>query len=185
MYNEILKDCNDSMTKRLTMLDKDLGKVRTGRASVSLLDGVKVSYYGNMTALNQVASVSTPDARSIIISPFEKSLIPDISRAIQMADLGIQPVNDGHVVRLSVPPLNEERRKEIVKSIKKLGEETKISVRKIRQDTNTRVRKLEKDKELPEDESKKLQKEIQTKTDSYISQVDQKIEKKEKEILTL
>ena len=185
MLEEIIKDCESSMVKRVEVLEKDLGRVRTGRASVTLLDGTKINYYGNPTPLNQVASVSTPDARTIIISPFEKNLISDIERAIQVADLGVQPVNDGNVVRLSIPPLNEERRKEIAKSIKKLGEEAKVSVRKVRQDANTKVKKLEKAKEIAEDDSKKIQKDIQSKTDEYIKKVDEKIEKKESEILTL
>ena len=184
MFEEIIENCEKAMGKRIETLEKDLGRVRTGRASVTLLDGTKINYYGNPT-LNQVASLSTPDARTIIISPFEKKLIGDIERAIQVADLGVQPVNDGNVVRLSIPPLNEERRKEIAKSIRKLGEEAKVAVRKTRQDSNTRVKKLEKAKELAEDDSKKLQKDIQGKTDHYIKVVDEKITKKESEIMTL
>ena len=185
MVDEILKDCDELMKKRIGLLERDLGRVRTGRASVSLLDGIRVNYYGNPSPIQQLASLSTPDARTIIISPFEKSLIGDIERAIQIADLGAQPVNDGNVVRLSIPALNEERRKNIAKSIKKLGEEAKVAVRKVRQDANARVRKQEKVKELAEDESKKLQKSIQERTDEYIRQVDERIGKKEGEILTL
>ena len=183
--DELMTNCLNSMDKRITGFDKELSKVRTGRASVMLVDGVKVNYYGSPTPLNQIASVSTPDARTLIISPFEKKLISEIEKSIQIADLGIQPVNDGNVVRLSVPPLNEERRKQIAKSIKKLGEEAKIGIRKVRQDFNTKIKKMEKSKEIAEDESKRLQKEVQNSVDTYIKKVDEKIVKKEKEILTL
>lgn len=182
---EIIVKCKELMVRRIDLFDKDLKKVRTGRASVSLLDGVKVSYYGSPTAMNQVASLSTPDARTIVIAPFEKSLISEIERSIQMANLGVQPTNDGNVIRMSIPPLNEERRKEIAKSIKKLGEEVKVSLRKIRQDSNAKVKKLEKDKEVAEDESKKLQKDIQMETDAFIKKVDERVSKKESEILSL
>ena len=183
--DEFIKDCQKAMDKRLEGLDRELAKVRTGRASVNLLDGVRINYYGNPTPLNQVATLSTPDARTIVISPFEKKLISDIERAIQVADLGIQPVNDGNVVRLGVPPLNEERRKEIAKSIKKLGEEAKVGIRKVRQDYNTKIKKGEKAKEIAEDDSKKLQKDIQTETDAFIKKIDERMTKKEQEILTL
>jgi ribosome recycling factor len=182
--NPVVLKCEEDMKKKLLGLDKDLSRVRTGRASVSLLDGVKVDYYGTLTPLSQVASLSTPDARQIVISPFEKKSLSDIERAIQIAQIGIQPTNDGHVIRLPIPPLNEERRKEIAKSVKKFGEEAKVGIRKIRQDWNTQVKKMEKDKELGEDESKKLQKEIQDKTDDYIKKIDEKAAAKEKEILS-
>ena len=146
----IIQDCENGMKKSIEALDRDLGRVRTGRASISLLDGIRVNYYGKPTPLNQVASLSTPDARSLLISPFEKSILGEIEKAIHIADIGIQPNNDGSVIRLPVPPLNEERRKEIAKSIKKMGEDAKVSIRKIRQDFNTKIKKLEKDKEVSE-----------------------------------
>jgi len=183
--DEVLNSCESAMKKKLELFDKDLSRVRTGRASVTILDGVRVNYYGNPTPLNQVASLSTPDARTIVISPFEKKLISDIERAIQVADIGVQPTNDGNVVRLPIPPLNEERRREIAKSIKKLGEEAKIQIRKARQDSNTKVKKLEKSKEVAEDEGKRLTKDIQVMTDKYIKIVDDKVAKKEQEVLTL
>jgi ribosome recycling factor len=185
MLNEILKETDQLLEKRLEGLDKDLTKVRTGRASVSLLDGIKADYYGKPTLLNQMASLSTPDARTIVVAPFEKKLIGDVERAIHMADIGIQPSNDGNVIRLPIPPLTEDRRKEIAKSIKKLGEETKVLLRKVRQDQNTKVKKAEKDKLLTEDESKKLQKSIQTSLDNSVKLVESKVEKKEKEIMTI
>jgi ribosome recycling factor len=180
-----LSACEDKMKKRLEALEKELSRVRVGRANLNLLDGIKVSYYGSMSPLNQVASLSTPDARTIVISPFDKKVIGDIEKAIQIADVGIQPNNDGNVIRLPIPPLNQERRLEIAKSIKKHGEEAKVFIRKIRQDGNTAVKKSEKDKEIGEDESKKLQKDIQILTDKYVALVDSRIEKKEGEILTL
>ena len=127
---EIVKKCSDDMTKRVDGLEGQLAKVRTGRASAALLDGIKVDYYGAPTPLNQVASIATPDARTIVVTPFEKKILGDIERSIHMADLGIQPNNDGNIIRVPIPPLNEERRKEIAKSIKKMGEETKVGIRK-------------------------------------------------------
>ncbi len=181
----IIAHCEDSMKKKVEHLDKELAKVRTGRASIAIVDGIRVSYYGTPTPLNQVASISTPDARTIVISPFEKKVLGDIEKAIQIADIGIQPNNDGNVIRLPIPPLNEERRKEIAKTVHKIGEETKVSIRKIRQDLNTKIKKSEKDKEIAEDESLRLQKDVQTYTDNFIKSIDQKVEKKSKEILTL
>jgi ribosome recycling factor len=177
--------CEESMKKKIEFLEKELGKVRTGRASIAIVDGIRVNYYGTPTPLNQVASVSTPDARTIVISPFEKKVLGDIEKAIQIADIGIQPNNDGNVIRLPIPPLNEERRKEIAKTVHKIGEDAKVSIRKIRQDLNAKIKKSEKDKELAEDESIRMQKEVQTFTDHFIKLVDQKVEKKSKEVLTL
>ena len=182
---EIIDECKVQMEKRLENLERDLNKARTGRASVALLDSVKVEYYGVPTPLNQVASLSTPDARTIMITPFEKKSIAAIEKSIHMADIGIQPTNDGNTIRLPIPQLSEDRRKEIAKSVKKTGEDAKIGVRKVRQDTNNKIKKLEKAKELNEDDSKSLQKDIQTLTDGYVKKVDERIEKKQKDILTL
>ena len=181
----LLKDCEAQMAKRIEMLDRELMKTRTGRASVSIVDGVRVNYYGTPTPLNQVASVSTPDARTVLVNPFEKKMISEIEKAIQIADIGIQPNNDGNVIRLPVPPLNEERRKSIAKEIKKYGEESKIAIRKVRQDANTKIKKMEKAKELNEDESKDLQNDVQKHTDKYIKVITDKVAAKEKEILSL
>ncbi|MEZ4741259.1 MAG: ribosome recycling factor [Bdellovibrionota bacterium] len=183
--DNLLKQCKLDMEKRIKALDHDLMKVRTGKASVSIFDNVKVDYYGAPTPLNQVASLATPDARTVVITPFEKKVLGDIERAIHMADLGYQPNNDGNIIRVPIPPLTEERRKEIAKSIKKIGEEAKIGLRKIRQDLNNKVKKMEKAKEFSEDESKTCQKKIQTETDQFVKVVDERIEKKEREILSL
>jgi ribosome recycling factor len=183
--DKILADCEDKMKKCVEALDKELSRVRVGRANLNILDGIRVSYYGTLTPLSQVASLSTPDARTIVISPFEKKVLSDIEKAIQIADIGIQPSNDGNVIRLPIPPLNQERRQEIAKSIKKHGEDAKVHLRKVRQDANTLVKKQEKDKAFSEDDSKKLQKSIQTSTDKFVVLIDTKISKKESEILTL
>lgn len=181
----ILMGCDKEMKLRVQGFEKDLTRLRTGRASVSLLDGVRVDYYGTLTPLNQVAALSTPDARTIVVAPFEKKLITAIERGIQMADIGIQPTNDGNVIRLPIPPLNEERRKELAKNVRKCGEEAKVSLRKIRQDANADVKKAEKDKALNEDESKKLLKEVQRVTDEYTKLLDDKVAKKEQEVLSM
>jgi ribosome recycling factor len=181
----ILAQCESQMKQRVQGFEKDLARLRTGRASISLLDGVRVDYYGTLTPLNQVAAISTPDARSIVVAPFEKKLIAAVERGIQMADIGIQPMNDGNVIRLPIPPLNEERRKEFAKNVKKCGEDAKVSLRKIRQDINTDIKKAEKDKSLNEDDSKKLQKDVQKLTDDYCKVLDEKTAKKEQEVLSM
>ena len=185
MEDQVIAACEEQMNKKLKGLENDLKRVRTGRASVSLLDSVRVDYYGTPTPVNQIASVSTPDARTVLISPFEKKMLSDIERAIQIADIGVQPNNDGSVIRLPVPPLSEERRKEIAKSIKKIGEDTKVGIRKVRQDQNSKLKTLEKNKEINEDDSKKLQKKIQDCTDKFVKSVDETVKTKEAEVLSL
>lgn len=185
MNSEILEKCQEAMEKRLTSFDKELSRVRTGRASITLLDGVRVDYYGTPTPLNQVSTLSIPDARTIVVTPFEKKIIGDIERAIQKADLGINPTNDGNIIRVPIPQLTEDRRKEIAKSIKKLGEEAKISIRHARRDANDIIKKAEKSKDLAEDDSKKMQQEIQKETDRFINLVSERITKKEKEVMTV
>lgn len=185
MSEQVIQKCEQAMEKRIESLDRELTKVRTGRASVAIFDAVKVDYYGAPTPLNQVASLSTPDPRSIVISPFEKNLIGDIERSIQMANLGLQPTNDGNIIRIPIPPLTEQRRKEIAKGIKKTGEEAKVGIRKARQDANNALKKLEKDKEISEDDSKTFQKKVQDVTDKFIKTIDDLIAKKESEVLTL
>lgn len=185
MDNPHLTPCIDSMKKRIQGLEKDLTRVRTGRASVTLLDGVKVDYYGTPTPVNQVGSLSTPDARTIVISPYEKNLIQEIEKSIMKADLGLQPTNDGNVVRIPIPALTEERRKDLAKSLKKMGEDAKVSIRHARRDANDAIKKMEKAKDISEDDSKKWQGDIQKQTDDHIKIVDEKISAKEKEVMTL
>jgi len=181
----ILQECQDGMNKRVKSFDQELTRVRTGKASISLLDGVKVDYYGAPTALNQVASLSTPDARTIVIAPFEKSLIGEIEKSIMKADIGVQPSSDGNVVRLPIPALTEDRRKDIVKSLKKMAEDAKVGVRQARKNANDQIKKMEKDKAIAEDESKRLQTDIQKATDKFIEAIDERVVKKEKEVMTI
>ncbi|MBP9707601.1 MAG: ribosome recycling factor [Oligoflexales bacterium] len=183
--NDLAKDSKQMMTKRVESFEKDLLKLRTGRANISVLDGVKVNYYGNPTPISQVGSLSTPDAKTILISPYEKALIQEIEKSIMKADLGLQPTNDGNVVRIPIPPLTEERRKEIVKTLKKFAEEAKVGIRQVRRDANDKVKKQEKDKILTEDDSKKIQADIQKNTDALIKQIDDRVIVKEKEIMTI
>ena len=183
--HKLVEECKSKMDKAVKAFEKDLQRIRTGRASITLLDGVKVNYYGNPTPLNQVSTLSTPDARTIVISPFEKSQIGEIEKSIMKADLGLQPTNDGNIVRVPVPQLTEERRKDIVKNLKKMGEDAKVAIRNTRRDQNEHAKKLEKSKELTEDESKRVQADIQKATDQFAKLVDDKIVSKEKEVMTI
>jgi len=183
--DKIVDDCKQNMDKRLKGLEVDLAKVRTGRASITILDGIKVDYYGSPTPLNQVATLSTPDARTITVAPFEKKLIQDIEKAIQKADIGIQPTNDGNVVRIPIPALTEERRKDIVKNLKKMAEECKVAIRNIRRDANDAIKKQLKDKVIGEDDSKRLEADIQKHTDQFIKFIDERLAKKEQEVLKI
>ena len=183
--DEILERCRESMEKCVKSFERDITRVRTGRASINMLDGVKVNYYGNPTPLNQVSSLSTPDARTITVTPFEKNLIGEIEKSIMKADLGLQPTNDGIVVRIPIPQLTEERRKEIAKSLKKMGEEAKVALRHARRDANDSLKKMEKAKELNEDDSKKAQQSVQKETDKYVKNIDERLQRKEKEVMTV
>jgi ribosome recycling factor len=180
---KVLESCKDQMDKRVKAYENELARVRTGRASITLLDGIKVDYYGSPTPLNQVGTLSTPDARTIVIAPFEKKVIQDIEKAIQKADLGVQPTSDGNIVRVPIPALTEERRKDICKNLKKMSEECKVSLRNIRRDANDNVKKSLKDKKIGEDDAKKLEGEIQKLTDQFIKVVDERLVKKEQEVM--
>ncbi len=173
------------MEKAVEALRRDLSRVRTGRASLSILDDVRIDYYGTPTPLNQVGTLAVPEPRLITIQTWEKKLIPEIERAIQKADLGINPTNDGIVIRLAFPALTEERRKEMVKQIKKMGEEGKIAVRNARRDANEALKKLLKDKAVSEDDEKRGEKEIQELTDEYIVRIDKVLADKEKELMEI
>jgi len=185
MSADVINQCKQAMDKRIKGFENELKLVRTGRASITILDPVRVDYYGTPTPLNQVATLTTPDARTIVIAPFEKRLIQDIERSIQIADIGVQPTNDGNVVRLPFPALTEERRKDIAKSLKKIAEESRVSIRNIRRDINEDIKKKEKNKEVSEDDSRKLQADVQKLTDQYIKMVDDKLAAKEKEVMTI
>lgn len=185
MIEEIKMELEDSMEKALNALRNQLTKVRTGRASASVLEGVSVDYYGAPTPIKQVGNISTPEARLLQIQPFDKTLISEIEKAIINANLGLTPSNDGNLIRIPFPALTEERRKEQVKEIKKLGEDAKIAIRNARRDQNDVVKKAEKDKEISEDDSKKYMAEIQEVTDKFVTRVDEIMETKEKEILSI
>jgi ribosome recycling factor len=181
----VVEDCKANMEKRLKSFDNDLLKVRTGRASIAMLDGVRVDYYGAPTPLNQIATLSTPDARTINVTPFEKKLIQDIEKAIMIADLGVTPNNDGHIVRVPIPQLTEERRKDIVKNLKKVAEEAKVGVRQVRRESNDELKKQIKDKKIAEDEGKRLEELVQKQTDAYIKSIDDRVVKKEQEVMKI
>ena len=181
----VAKNSKDKMEKALQGLIGELKKVRTGRAQVSMLDGIKVNYYGTTTPLNQGAALSTPDARSFLISPWEVSILKEIESSIVKSDLGMSPMNDGKVIRLKVPELTEERRKDLVKNIKKICEDARVAVRLVRRDANDELKKSLKDKVISEDDNKRQQDEVQKITDDYIKKIDQLAADKEKELMTL
>ena len=185
MIKVVLDGMIQSMDKNIQALKGELAKVRTGRASTALVDTVHVDYYGSSVPLNQVANVTTPDARTIQVSPWESGMIGAIEKAILAANIGLTPQNDGKVVRIPLPPLTEERRKEMVKLVKKMGEEAKIAVRNHRRDANEELKKLEKAKTLSEDDVKKAMDQVQKKTDEKVAEVDKVIAGKEKEIMTI
>ncbi|SMO59246.1 ribosome recycling factor [Solitalea koreensis] len=179
-----LDDAKGHMEKALNHTDGELVKIRAGKAMPSMVDGVHVEYYGSPVPITQVASVNTPDARTIVIQPWEKTMISPIEKAIMEANLGFNPQNDGIVVRINVPPLTEERRKDLVKKVKAEGEHGKVTVRNIRKDANEKIKKAQKDG-VAEDEAKMGEAEIQKLTDVYILKIDKLCEAKEKEILTV
>ncbi len=185
MIADVKKNAQAKMDKTLLALSEELKKVRTGRAQVSMLDGVRVNYYGSPTPLSQVAAISCPDAKSFLIAPWEASILKDIEQAIVKSDIGMAPMNDGKVIRLKVPDVTEERRKELAKQVKKIAEESRVAVRMHRRDSNDEVKKLLKDKAVSEDEAKKAEADIQKVTDDFIKKIDQVAEEKEKQILTI
>ncbi len=180
---EILKNAEDRMKKAVEVVREELIKIRTGKATTALLDSVRVEYYGSMVPLNQVANISTPDVHTISVQPWEKNMVAPIDKAILNANLGLNPINDGNVVRVPIPPLNEERRKELVKLVRKFGEDGKIAVRNVRRDAIEHLKKEEKDKHMPEDERKRSEQEAQKFTDKYIKEIDNLLALKEKEIM--
>lgn len=179
----IVENSKNRMAKSLTVFESELGKIRTGRASASLVDHIRVDYYGSLTPLNQLATISVPETRTILIQPWDIGAITTIEKAIMQSDLGINPVNDGKVIRMNIPLLTEERRKELVKYVGKLAEEYRISVRQIRKDTNGEVKEAEKEQKIPEDEVKRSLAKIQEITDDFIDRINKVLEKKEKEIM--
>ena len=183
MVNQVYEKTNQKMQKAMEALRHELSKMRTGRASLSVLDDVRVEYYGTPTPLKQLASLSTPDARTIVIQPWDNSAAAAIEKAIQKSDLGLNPVNDGKVIRIPIPPLNEERRKELIKKVSKMTEETRVALRNLRRDEIENVKKKTKAKEMSEDDGRRAQEEIQKILDKYIADVDASANAKEKELM--
>lgn len=185
MINDITSDSEDGMKKAVDSFKRDLQKIRTGRANTAMLDGIKVDYYGTPTPVNQVATVQVVDARLITVKPWEKNMIPVIDKAIRASDLGINPVADAELVRLPVPPLTQERRRDLAKVVGKQTEEARVAVRAARRDAMDMIKDAEKDKQISEDERKQGEKKIQELTDRYIAMIDDIAKAKEKEIMEL
>lgn len=185
MVSEILKDGEARMKQVIASTNNAFGSIRTGRANPSLLDRVVVNYYDTPTPLNQLASISAPEPRLLIVQPWDKTAIKDIEKAILASDLGLNPTNDGTVIRIAIPQLTEERRKQLVKVVKKEAEDHKIAVRNIRRDLNDEIKQLEKDGEITEDESRRYLNNVQELTDKYIDEIDRLAEAKEKEIMEI
>lgn len=183
MEKELKRKAVEKMDHSIEALKKEFASVRTGRASLALLDGIKVDYYGTPTPLQQVASLSVPESSQIAIQPWDQKIISDIEKAIMKSDLGLTPSNDGKVIRINIPLLTEERRKQLVKVVRKNSEDAKVAVRNIRRDVNDEIKKLEKEKHLSEDDTKKSLDEIQKSTDSYVKKIDEILMHKEKEIM--
>lgn len=185
MANAIIETAKERFTQSHHSLAREYASIRAGRANASLLDRIQVDYYGALTPLNQLASITVPEARVLLISPFDKSSIKDIERALNASDLGITPANDGSVIRLVIPALTEETRKELAKEVKKVGETAKVSIRNIRRDAMDEAKKQEKAKEITEDELKALEKDIQKATDEAVKEIDRMTADKEKELLSV
>lgn len=183
MMQEIVKDAAERMGKSIEALRLELNKIRTGKATTALLDGVKVEYYGTMTPLNQMANVSVLDPHTLSIQPWDKGTLGTVEKAILIADLGLNPSNDGNVIRVPIPALNEERRRDLVKLIKRFGEDAKIAIRNIRRDANDQLKKAEKEDHASEDARIKAEKEVQELTDQHVTQVDDMLKHKETEIM--
>lgn len=183
MLNEILDDTRNKMDKAINCIKEEFMRIRTGRASAALLDGLKINYYGALTPLKQIANISIPEFNLIVIHPWDKKCLPEIEKAIWKSDLGLSPVNDGSIIRLTIPPLNEERRKELVRSVHKEAENGRVAIRNIRREANDLLKKNEKEGSISEDESKDFQKKIQNITDEYIAKIDKLLDLKEKEIM--
>jgi ribosome recycling factor len=185
MINDVKKNADQRMHKSLEALKNDLGKIRTGRAHTGLLDHVMVEYYGSPVAVNQVANITLGDARTINVQPYEKNMISKVEKAIRDADLGLNPATNGDLIRVPMPMLTEERRRELTKLVKTEGEEAKVSVRNVRRDANDALKKLIKDKEISEDDERRAQDEIQKLTDKYVSEIDKMLQVKEAELMAV
>jgi len=183
MIEDVYEETKERMGKSISALENELNRVRTGRASLSLLDGIRVDYYGTLTPLNQMATLATPESRLITIQPWDTTVIKDVEKAILKSDLGLTPSSDGKLIRIAIPALTEERRKELVKVVNKIGEEHKVAVRNIRRDSNELLKGFKKDGDISEDDAFKAQDQVQKITDEYIQKIDDLGKEKEKEIL--
>ncbi|UFU01056.1 ribosome recycling factor [Radiobacillus kanasensis] len=183
MSDAVINETQQKMKQAVQAFSKQLATVRAGRANPSLLDSVYVDYYGASTPLNQLATISTPEARLLVITPFDKSSISEIEKAIQKADLGLSPSSDGNIIRINIPALTEERRKELVKVVGKYAEEAKVQIRNIRRDSNDALKKAEKNGDLTEDELRGYQDDVQKQTDKHIDEIDELVKQKEKEMM--
>lgn len=183
MMNEVYAYCEEFMEKSVNHLDYEYKSLRTGRATPSLLDSVKIDYYGAQTPLNQCATISVPEARLLVVQPWDKSIFSAVEKAIQAANLGLNPQNDGQLIRIPVPAMNDERRQELVRIVHHMAEEARIAVRNIRRDANDQIKKLEKDKDISEDDAKAAYTEIQKITDKFIENINEAQKTKEKDIL--
>lgn len=185
MIKDVISSAEVKMQKTLTVLNSDLSTMKAGRANPTMLDRIQVDYYGSPCSLTQVANVSAPEPRMLVITPWEKSLLKEIEKAILKSDLGINPSNDGSIIRLLVPELTEETRKNLVKNVKKAGEDAKVAIRSIRRDANEKIKSLKKDGHISEDEVKKAEETVQKKTDQYVKEIDAAVVVKEKEIMSI
>jgi ribosome recycling factor len=183
--DSVIKQTEEKMKKSLSALEEEFNTLRTGRASPALFDKIRVEYYGNPTPINQVATISVPEARLVVIQPWDKSVIGEIEKAIQKSELSVNPSNDGKVIRISIPPLTEERRKEFVKVAKNMAEQSRVSIRNVRRDANDELKKAQKDGDMSEDDLKRAEDDVQKLTDNYVEQVNSMLEAKENEILEI
>lgn len=185
MLNEIYSQTKTSMTKTIDSLKRDFSTLRSGKVSIAILDNIRVDYYGTPTPLNQIGSVIATDATTIVITPWEKTLIKEVEKAIQEANIGVNPNSDSETIKLFFPPMTQEQRKEVAKEAKAMGEKAKVAIRNVRQDSNNAIKKLEKDKEITEDISKKGQDEIQKYTDEFVKKIDEMVKVKEEEVMKI
>ena len=183
MIKQILKDAEDKMSKAVEVVRQEFVKIRTGKATTALFDGIKVDYYGSLVPLKQAANVSVADVHTIVVQPWEKSMIGSIEKSILSSNLGLNPISDGTIIRVPIPPLNEERRRELAKLVKKFGEDGKIAIRNVRRDAIEHLKRSEKQEHFSEDERKRAEQEAQKLTDKYIKEIDLLIAQKEKEIM--
>lgn len=182
---QVISDAESRMKKSLAAMQEEFDTIRTGRASAALFEKIKVEYYGNPTPLNQVASISIPESRLVVIQPWDKGLLNEIEKAIQKSELSLNPSNDGKVIRINIPPLTEERRKEYVKIAKNMAEQARVAIRNIRRDANDELKKQQKAGDISEDDAKRGEDEVQKLTDSFVEKINEALEEKEKEILEI